>query len=98
MPFTIKKAGVDVGTRHALNLIEGANIGLTVADDAGNGLGHKTFDFKRGNRAGEGDLITYDCEIIKDGPTWLSDRPGLGVEINKDSASKYIMDGDTWWG
>jgi hypothetical protein len=36
LPFTIKKAAVDVGTRRALNLIEGANIGLTVADDAGN--------------------------------------------------------------
>jgi hypothetical protein len=36
LPFKIQKAGADVGTRHALNLIEGANIGLTVADDAGN--------------------------------------------------------------
>ena len=36
MPFTIKKAGATIGTRRALNLIEGANIGLTVADDAGN--------------------------------------------------------------
>ena len=36
LPFTIKKAAVDVGTRRALNLVEGANIGLTVADDAGN--------------------------------------------------------------
>ena len=36
MPFAIKKAGTTVGTRRALNLVEGANIGLTVADDAGN--------------------------------------------------------------
>ena len=36
MPFAIKKAGATIGTRRALNLIEGANIGLTVADDAGN--------------------------------------------------------------
>ncbi len=36
MPFAIKKAGAAIGTRRALNLIEGANIGLTVADDAGN--------------------------------------------------------------
>jgi hypothetical protein len=36
MPFTIKKTGATIGTRRALNLIEGANIGLTVADDAGN--------------------------------------------------------------
>lgn len=32
----IAKAGVDVGTRNRLNLIEGANVTLTVADDAGN--------------------------------------------------------------
>jgi hypothetical protein len=36
LPFKIQKAGADVGTRHALNLIEGANIGLAVADDAAN--------------------------------------------------------------
>jgi hypothetical protein len=36
LPFKIQKAGADVGTRRALNLIEGANIGLTVGDDAGN--------------------------------------------------------------
>jgi acetylornithine deacetylase/succinyl-diaminopimelate desuccinylase-like protein len=31
----VAKAGVDVGTRNRLNLIEGANITLTVTDDAG---------------------------------------------------------------
>ncbi len=36
LPFKIQKTGADVGTRHALNLIEGANIGVTVADDAAN--------------------------------------------------------------
>jgi hypothetical protein len=36
LPFKIQKAGADVGTRHALNLIEGASVGLTVADDAAN--------------------------------------------------------------
>ncbi|HEX2632783.1 MAG TPA: mandelate racemase/muconate lactonizing enzyme family protein [Bradyrhizobium sp.] len=61
-------------------------------------LGHETFDFRNGNRAGEGDLIVYDREIIKDGYIQLSDKPGLGVEINKDFASRYLMDGETWWG
>jgi hypothetical protein len=36
LPFKIQTAGADVGTRHALNLIEGANVGLTVADDSAN--------------------------------------------------------------
>jgi hypothetical protein len=36
LPFTIQKAGTVIGTRRALNLIEGANVTLTVADDSGN--------------------------------------------------------------
>ncbi len=36
LPFKIQKAGADVGTRHALNLIEGTNIGLAVTDEAAN--------------------------------------------------------------
>ena len=36
LPFTIQKAGTAIGTRRALNLIEGANVALTVTDDSGN--------------------------------------------------------------
>jgi hypothetical protein len=36
LPYTIQKAGAVIGTRRALNLIEGANITLTLSDDAGN--------------------------------------------------------------
>jgi len=36
LPFKIQKAGADLGTRHALNLIEGASVGLTVTDDPAN--------------------------------------------------------------
>jgi hypothetical protein len=55
-------------------------------------LGHESFDFKNGNRAGEGDLIVYDREIVQDGYIHLSDKPGLGLEINRDFASK-VSDG-----
>jgi L-alanine-DL-glutamate epimerase-like enolase superfamily enzyme len=61
-------------------------------------IGHETFDFKNGNRAGEGDLIIYDREIIEDGHIQLSDKPGLGLELNKDVAAKYLMEGGEWWG
>ena len=61
-------------------------------------MGHETFDFKNGNRAGEGDLIIYDREIVQDGYIQLSDKPGLGLEVNRDFASKYLMDGEAWWG
>lgn len=61
-------------------------------------LGHESFDFKNGSRAGEADVIVYDREIIQDGYIQLSDKPGLGLEINKDVAMKHLMEGETWWG
>jgi L-alanine-DL-glutamate epimerase-like enolase superfamily enzyme len=74
--------------------IASANCAAAMADF----LGHETFDFKNGPRAGETDVITYDRELIQDGYIQLSDKPGLGVEINKDVAVKHLMDGETWWG
>lgn len=74
--------------------IASANCAATMHDFAG----HETFDFKSGNRAGEGDLIIYDREIIQDGHIQLSDKPGLGLDVNKDVALKYLLEGETWWG
>ncbi len=36
LPFTIQKGGAAIGTRRAVNFIEGANVTLTVADDSAN--------------------------------------------------------------
>lgn len=74
--------------------IASANCAATMQDF----LGHETFDFKSGNRAGEEQLIIYDRELIQDGHIQLSDKPGLGVDLNKDFAMKYLMEGETWWG
>ena len=74
--------------------IASANCAATMQDFAG----HETFDFTSGNRTGEADLIIYDREIIQDGYIQLSDKPGLGLDVNKDSAMKYLMEGETWWG
>jgi len=74
--------------------IASANCAAAMADF----LGHESFDFKNGPRAGETDVIIYDRELIQDGHIQLSDKPGLGVEINKDVAMKHLMDGETWWG
>jgi len=60
-------------------------------------MGHETFDFKTGTRAGEGDLIVYDREIIQDGYIQLSDKPGLGLDLNRDFVSKYLMEDEKWW-
>ena len=61
LPFTIQKAGTAIGTRRALNLIEGANVTLTVADDAGNDRVNVTVarvprDRRQTHRPGSGDL------------------------------------------
>ncbi len=78
----------------AVATIASANCAAAINDF----MGHETFDFKNGRRAGEGDLIVYDREIIQDGYIQLSDKPGLGLEINKDVAMKHIMEGEAWWG
>ncbi|MEO8598162.1 MAG: mandelate racemase/muconate lactonizing enzyme family protein [Candidatus Solibacter sp.] len=64
-------------------------------------IGHETMDFKGGGRAGSidlGNLIVYDREIIQDGHIQLSDKPGLGLDLNKDFVAQYLMEGETWWG
>ena len=61
-------------------------------------IGHESFDFKQGNRAKQDQLIVYDREIIQDGHIQLSDKPGLGLDLNKDFAMQYLMDGEEWWG
>lgn len=74
--------------------IASANAAATMQDF----LGHESFDFKSGSRAGESDVIIYDREIIQDGYIQLSDKPGLGLEINRDVAMKHLMEGEAWWG
>ena len=84
-------------TTHNMNgpvaTIASANAAAAMADF----LGHETSDYKRGDPPVES-LITYDREIIQDGHIQLSDKPGLGMDINKDVATKYLMEGEEWWG
>ena len=61
-------------------------------------IGNESFDFKSGAREKFGQLAVYDRELIQDGHIQLSDKPGLGVELNKDVAMQYLMDGEEWWG
>jgi L-alanine-DL-glutamate epimerase-like enolase superfamily enzyme len=74
--------------------IASANAAATMQDF----WGHESFDFKQGRRAGEGDLIVYDREIIQDGHIQLSDQPGLGLELNREVAEKNLLEGEVWWG
>ncbi len=73
--------------------IASANCAAAIQDFTG----HESFDFKNGRRAGEDQLIVYDREIIEDGHIQLSDKPGLGLDLNRDVAQKYLMEGEKWW-
>jgi len=36
--------------------------------------------------------------MIQDGYIQLSDKPGLGLDLNKEVAMKYLLEGEKWWG
>ena len=77
--------------------IASANAAATMQDF----LGHESYDYTENSRDGHdgwGDLIDYDMDIIKDGHIQLSDRPGLGLDLNKDIAIKNLVEGEKWWG
>jgi L-alanine-DL-glutamate epimerase-like enolase superfamily enzyme len=64
-------------------------------------LGHESYDYTANSRDGHGGwgtLINYDLDIIKDGHIQLSDKPGLGLDLNKDVAMKHLLEGEKWWG
>jgi L-alanine-DL-glutamate epimerase-like enolase superfamily enzyme len=43
-------------------------------------------------------FVIYDGPVIKDGKYRISDKPGLGVELNEDYVRAHLMPGETWWG
>jgi L-alanine-DL-glutamate epimerase-like enolase superfamily enzyme len=43
-------------------------------------------------------FVRYDGPVIKDGKYRLSDKPGLGLELNEDCVRAHLMPGETWWG
>lgn len=44
------------------------------------------------------DLVIHDGAIIKDGYHTITDKPGLGIELNPDVAKAHLAPGETWWG
>jgi L-alanine-DL-glutamate epimerase-like enolase superfamily enzyme len=74
--------------------IASANCAATMLDF----IGHESYDYKKGAHAGWDSLIEYDREMIKDGYIQLSDKPGLGLDLNKEVAMKYLVEGEKWWG
>ena len=43
-------------------------------------------------------FIIYDGPVIKDGKYRVSDKPGLGLELNEDFVRGRLMPGEAWWG
>jgi len=39
----------------------------------------------------------YDRPFIKDGNIQISDKPGLGVELNEDYVRSHLAPGEVWW-
>ena len=51
---------------------------------------------------GEGDwmdkVVLLDGPYIKDGYVQVTDKPGLGIELNPDVVRAHLAPGETWWG
>jgi L-alanine-DL-glutamate epimerase-like enolase superfamily enzyme len=43
-------------------------------------------------------LLVLDRPYIKNGFIELPDKPGLGIELNKDVVSAHLAKGEVWWG
>jgi L-alanine-DL-glutamate epimerase-like enolase superfamily enzyme len=43
-------------------------------------------------------LLVLDGPYIKDGYMGVTDKPGLGVDLNPDVAKAHLMQGEKWWG
>jgi galactonate dehydratase/gluconate/galactonate dehydratase len=43
-------------------------------------------------------VLLLDGPYIQDGFIRLSERPGLGVELNPDVVKAHLPEGERWWG
>ena len=44
------------------------------------------------------DLLVLDGAYIEDGCVRITEKPGLGVDLNPDVAHAHLAEGETWWG
>jgi L-alanine-DL-glutamate epimerase-like enolase superfamily enzyme len=51
---------------------------------------------------GKGDwmdeVVVSDKPPIRDGCLWLTDKPGLGIELDPDVVRAHLAEGEKWWG
>jgi L-alanine-DL-glutamate epimerase-like enolase superfamily enzyme len=43
-------------------------------------------------------ILRLDAPYIKDGFVQVTDKPGLGIELNPDVVRAHLAPGETWWG
>ena len=43
-------------------------------------------------------LLVLDGPYIQDGFVQVTDKPGLGVDLNPDVVKAHLASGETWWG
>jgi L-alanine-DL-glutamate epimerase-like enolase superfamily enzyme len=43
-------------------------------------------------------LLQLDGPYIKDGFIRVTDKPGLGVDLNPDVVKAHLAPGEQWWG
>jgi L-alanine-DL-glutamate epimerase-like enolase superfamily enzyme len=51
-----------------------------------------------GRGDGMDDVVVHDGRVVRDGSNRLTDRPGLGVELNPDVVKAHLARGATYWG
>ena len=44
------------------------------------------------------DLLVLDGAYIEDGCVRITEKPGLGVDLNPDVVRAHLAEGETWWG
>ena len=44
------------------------------------------------------EVLVLDRPYIQDGFIRVSDKPGLGIELNPDIVRAHLAPGETWWG
>ena len=42
-------------------------------------------------------VLVLDRPYIEDGFIRVSDKPGLGIELNPDIVRAHLAPGETWW-
>jgi L-alanine-DL-glutamate epimerase-like enolase superfamily enzyme len=51
-----------------------------------------------GRRDWMDDIIVRDGPLVKEGCIALPNKPGLGIELNREVVQAHLVPGETWWG